>query len=327
MSGDFNEMKKVLSVILCAVMLLSLTACGKTENISADLPAERSVLIAESVPQVVQSAPESSESSAPEDTKTYELPKLGELLGPDDFPSRGRAACIATKNTIYLQNETLNSSETEVFDEHGNSLYREQYYGEPEISSYEYDDRGNVTREYYEANYYCDNEYDENGRLVSYKAFRDGEPVWWGSSVFDEHGEVSETHSTIYFGDAEPEETVRYYDNTYDENGRKTASTVYATDRVYIWEQNAYEYDGDILKRRVCTEPRDDHKTIREYEFDENKNIVNYKTTVYETDGSIKNTYREERSYNADGKIEQMLYYNKDGELEMKELYEYKYAD
>lgn len=84
---------------------------------------------------------------------------------------------------------------------------------------YEYDERGNVIREYYESDYYCDN-----------------------------------------------------------------------------------EYDGDILKRRVCTEPRDDHKTIREYEFDDNKNIVNYKVTVYEADGSIKNTYREERSYNAEKK-------------------------
>lgn len=320
-------MKKVLSAVLCAVMLLSLTACGKTENISANLHAERSVLIAESVPQVVQSAPESITSPAPDDEKTVGLPELGELVGPEDFPSRGRAACIATKSTIYLQNETLNSSETEVFDEHGNRLYRERSYGEPEISSYEYDDRGNVTREYYEANYYCDNEYDENGRLVSYEAFRDGEPVWSGSSVFDEHGEVCETHSTIDFGDGEPEESVDYYDNTYDDSGRRISSTVYRSDHTEIREINEYEYDGDILKRRVRTAPRDDHKIIDEYEFDENGNIINFKMTYYDTDGSVRNTYREEKSYNADGKIEQMLHYDKDGELEMKELYEYKYAD
>lgn len=320
-------MKRTVLLTVCAAAVLTLTACGKTENISADLSAERSVLIAESAPQVVQSAPESTASSTPDDEKNVELPKLGELVGPEDLPSRGRAACIVTKNTIYLQNEEHNRSETEIFDEHGNSLYRERAYGEPEITSYEYDDRGNVTREYYEADYYCDNEYDENGRLVSYEAFRDGEPVWSGSSVFDEHGEVSETHSAIYFGDAEPEETVRYYDNIYDDGGRRISSTVYFSDHTEVWEINNYEYDGDILKRRVCTEPRDDHNTIREYEFDENINIVSYKVTVYETDGSIKNTYREEKSYNADGKIEQMLYYNKDGELEMKELYEYKYAN
>lgn len=320
-------MKRTVLLNVCAAAVLTLTACGKTENISADLPAERSVLIAESVPQVVQSAPESITSSAPNDEKTVGLPKLGELVGPEDFPSRGRAACIVTKNTIYLQNETLNSSETEVFDEHGKSLYRERYYGEPEISSYEYDERGNVTREYYEANYYCDYEYDENGRLVSFKAFLDGEPAFVETEIYDEHGEVSETHSTFFFGDAEPGESVRYYDNIYDDGGRRISSTEYFSDHTEIWEINEYEYDGDILKRRVCTEPRDDHKTIREYEFDENKNIVNYKTTVYETDGSIKNTYREERSYNADGKIEQMLYYDKNGELEMKELYEYTYAN
>lgn len=317
-------MKKTVLLTLCTAAVLTLAACGKTDNISANLPAERSVLIAESVPQVVQSAPEISESSAPEDTKTYELPKLGELVGPEDFPSRGVAACIVTKNTIYLQNETLNSSETEVFDEHGNSLFKERYYGEPEIKSYEYDDRGNVTRTYYGIDYYCDNEYDENGRLVSYAAFEDGKPAWSGYSVFDEHGEVSESHSTFYFGDAEPGESVRYYDNIYDDSGRRISSTNYFFDHTKIWEINEYEYDGDILKRRVCTEPRDDHKVIDEYEFDENGNIVNYKMTYYETDGSVKNTYREERSYNADGKKEQMLHYNKDGELEMKELYEYK---
>lgn len=317
-------MKKVLSASLCAVMLLSLTACGKTENISADLPAERSMLIAESVPQITQSAPEISESSAPNDEKTYEIPKLGELVGPEDFPSRGVAACIVTKSTIYLQNETLNSSETEVFDEHGNSLFKERYYGEPEIKSYEYDDRGNVTRTYYGIDYYCDNEYDENGRLVSYEAFKDGKPAWFGYSVFDEHGEVCETHSAIDFGNGEPEDSVTYYDNTYDDSGRRISSTMYFSDPTEIREINEYEYDGDILKRRVCTKPRDDGKTIHEYEFDENGNIVNYKMTYYETDGSIKNTYREERSYNADGKIEQMLHYDKNGELEMKELYEYK---
>ncbi len=317
-------MKKTLSASLCAVMLLSLTACGKTENISADLPAERSMLIAESVPESVQSAPESSEISAPEDTKTYEIPKLGELVGPEDFPSRGRAACIVTKSTIYLQNEELNSSETEVFDEHGNSLFKERYYGEPEIKSYEYDDRGNKTREYYEADYYCDYEYDENGRLVSYAAFEDGKPAWSGYSVFDEHGEVCESHSTFYFGDGEPGESVSYYDKIYDDGGRVISSTNYFFDHTKIWEINEYEYDGDVLKRRVCTEPRDDHKIIDEYEFDENGNIVNYKMTYYGADGSVKNTYRKERSYNADGKIEQMLHYDKDGELEMKELYEYK---
>lgn len=128
-------MKRTVLLTICAAAVLTLAACEKMDNTNADLPAERSVLIAESVPQVVQSAPEISENSAPEDTKTYEIPKLGELVGPEDFPSRGVAACIVTKNTIYLQNEEHNRSETEVFDEHGNSLYRERYYGEPEITS------------------------------------------------------------------------------------------------------------------------------------------------------------------------------------------------
>lgn len=314
-------MKKVLSAVPCAVMLLSLTACGKTENISADLPAERSMLIAESVPQVVQSVPE---SSVPEDEKNVELPKLGELVGPEDFPSRGRAACIVTKSTIYLQDEENIRSETEVFDEHGNSLYKERSYGEPKIRSYEYDDRGNKIREYYGADYYFDNEYDENGRLISYKTFRDGELYFTGTGIFDEHGGLSEWHSTYYSNGEFFEESVDYYEYEYDENGRKIASTMYATDHVYIREQNAYEYDGDILKRRVCTTPSIDGKTVLDYEYNADGNIVNYKITFYGQDDTVKSTHREERSYNADGKIEQMLYYNKDGELEMKELYEYK---
>lgn len=327
MSGDFNEMKRVLAAVLCAVMLLSLTACGKTENISADLPAERSVLIAESVPQVVQSAPESTESSAPEDTKTYEIPKLGELVGPEDFPSRGVAACIVTKSTFYVQNEKYNNSETEVFDEHGNSLYRTRSYGDPKISSYEYDERGNVIREYYETNYYCDNEYDENGRLVSYKAFKNGEPAFAGTEIYDEHGELSELRTDYYFNGEFLEQTVHYYEYIFDESGRKIALTEYHTDHNEIWEETAYEYDGDILKRRVCTDPNGDGKTVWEYIYDADGNIVNYKITFYEQDDTVKSTYREERSYNADGKIVQTLCYNNDGELDIKELYEYKYAD
>lgn len=282
------------------------------------------MLIAESVPQVVQSTPE---STAPDDEKTSDVPKLGELVGPEDFPSRGRAAYIVTKNTIYLKNELLNSSETEVFDEHGNRLYRERSYGEPEISSYEYDDRGNVTREYYEANYFCDNEYDENGRLVSYKAFKNGEPAFVGTEIYGEHGELSELRTDYYFNGEFLEQTVHYYEYIFDEGGRKLASTEYHTDHNEIWEENAYEYDGDILKRRVCTTPLSSGKTVMEYEYNADGNIVNYKITLYGQDDAVNRTHREERSYNADGKIAQMLYYNKDGELEMKELYEYKYAD
>lgn len=318
-------MKKVLSAVVCAAAVLTLAACGKRDNSNADLPAERSMLIAESSAQIVQNIPENS--SAPDDEKTSDIPKLGELVGPEDLPSRGRAACIATKNTIYLKDETLNSSETEVFDEYGSSLYLERSYGEPKISSYEYDDRGNVTREYYEANYYCDSEYDENGRLVSYKAFKDGEPAFTGTEIYNEHGELSEWRTDYYFNGEFSEQTVHYYEYIFDESGRKIASTVYHTAHVEIWEQNVYEYDGDILKRRVCTEPRSDGKAVREYEYNADGNIVKYKTTLYNDDDTIKSFHRDERSYNVDGKIEQLLYYNKDGELEMKELYEYKYAN
>lgn len=317
-------MKRTALLTVCAAAVLTLAACGKTENISADLPAERSVLIAESVPQVVQSAPE---SSAPDDEKTVERPKLGELVGPEDFPSRGRAACIATKNTIYLKDETLNSSETEVFDEHGNSLYRERSYSEPKISSYEYDERGNVTREYYEANYYCDNVYDENGRVVSHKAFKNGKPAFVVTEIYGEHGELSEWRTDYYLNGEFLEQTVHYYEYIFDESGRKIASTEYHTDHNEIWEENAYEYDGDILKRRVCTTPSSDGKTVMEYEYDADGNIVKYKITFYDPDGAVKNTNHNERSYNADGKIAQRLYYNKDGELERKELYEYTYAN
>lgn len=329
-------MKKVLIIISLSAILAALTACDIIKSRPESVPQS----VSEYVHPIVKTPPESGESSAESSAETSDVSpesepesvsecpyKVGDLVGPDDFPSRGRAAYMVAKMSVYPEYENLNSTLIELFDEHDNSLYREKDYGEPEIRSYEYDDNGNKIREYFAVNYYCGYEYDENGRLVSYEAFRDGKPVYSGVMFFDEHGELSEAHATHDFGGGEPEETVSCYDNIYDDGGMKISSTIYYFDQAEIWEINDYEYDGDILKRRVCTEPRDDHKTIREYEYDDNKNLVNYKVTVFELDGSVKNTYREERSYNADGKIEQMLYYNKDGKLEMKELYEYTYKN
>ncbi len=328
-------MKKRLLLAVCTAALLSLTACEKTETVSDSVPESASGYIPPISPASTENSGEDSESSSEtsdvstesEPEKITECPyKVGDPVGSEDLPSRGRAAYMVTKTTIYLQSGR-NNKFVELFDEHDNSLYRERDYGEPEISSYEYDDKGNAIREYYAANYYCDSEYDENGRLVSYAAFKDGEPHFSGEMIFDEHGELLEAHTMYYPNDGEPGETVRYYDNIYDGSGRKISSTEYDTDHTKIWEINDYEYDGDKLKRRVCTEPRDAGKRVTEYDYDTDGNIVNYKTTLYDDDGAVKSTHREERSYNADGKIEQMLYYNKDGELEMKELYEYVYAD
>ena len=318
-------MKKNLSLIAAIAAILTLTACGKTENISAELPTERSMPIAESAPQDIQSAPEISFSFDPYGGETIEPPKLGELVGPEDFPSRGRAACIATKTTIYLKDESLNSSEIEVFDEHGNCLYQERSYGDPKIKSYEYDERGNIAREYFEANYYCDYEYNEDGRVVSFKACKNGNPAYMGTQIFDEHGELLEAHTDYYWNGSK--QTVNYYDNKYDENGRLIASTWYGSDHVSVREENSYEYDGEILKRRVSTTSVTDGKTSWEYEYDADGNIVNHRIIFYDQEGAVKSTSHEERSYNADGKIVQNLIYDKDGELETKELYEYQYAN
>lgn len=319
-------MKKIPVFILLSAML-ALTACGKTETVSDSVPEYIPPIAPGSKESSAEDPDNSSEtsdaSSESEPEKITELPyKVGDLVGPEDFPSRGRAAYMMTKKIIYLQNEEHNRTEIELFDEHGSVLYHDRY-GEPEINSYEYDDNGNAIREYYDTNYYCDSEYDETGRLVSYAAFKDEEPYFSGKMIIDEYGELLEAHTVYYPVDGEPEETVRYYDNIYDDSGRKISSTEYDTDHTKIWEINEYEYDGDILKRRICTEPRDSGKLVAEYEYDTDGNIVNYISTRYDESGAVKSTHREERSYYADGKIKQMLYYNKDGELEMKELYEY----
>lgn len=331
-------MKKVLTVVLLSAML-TLTACDKTESSSESAPQSAEGYIPPIASTAPESTSESSESvsdgsSETSDTSSESEPdcpyKVGDLVGPEDLPSRGRAAYTVTKKSIYLLKEELNESVVEIFDEYDNSLYRERGYGEPEICSYEYDSSGKTVRQYYSADKYIDTEYDANGLDIVHKHYEDGKLHMLTEISYDEHGELTEWIST--YCDLEDGTDVvllhTIYENEYDENGRMIAYTAYNSDHE-VRDSTVCEYDDrGVLRHQVRTESRSGGGTsVREWYFDELERQIMRTVTYTDSDGTVTSPYREELTYNEDGKLAECLHYNtkEDEFLELREVYTYQY--
>lgn len=335
-------MKKVLTVVILSAML-TLTACGNTESGSESVPQSAEGYI----PPVASNPPDSSSedsesvsdgssetsdsSSGSESESVTECPyKVGDLVGSENLPSRGRAAYIVTKKSIYLLNEELNESVVEIFDEHDNSLYRERGYGEPEICSYEYDSSGKIARQYYSADKYIDTEYDANGLDIVHKHYEDGKLHMLTEISYDEHGELTEWIST-YCDLQDGTDVVllhTVYENEYDENGRLIAYTAYNSDHE-VRDSTVCEYDdGGVLRHQARTESRSGGGiSVREWLFDELERQIMRTVTYTDSDGTVTSPYREELTYNEDGKLAECLHYNtkEDEFLELREVYTYQY--
>lgn len=326
-------MKKVLLLILLSAML-TLTACGKNENVSESVPQSASGYIPPVASSPPDSSSEDSESGSSETSDTSSESeseiayKIGDLIGLEDLPSRGIAAYTVTINYVYLQDESRNRTVTEFYDEHGNMLFDGIY----RYHSYEYNTDGMIVKEYEDYGYgtadIYEYEYDENRReIVTRKYDEDGRLGFVLEHSYDDHGEYAKCVDTYYLKDGSVVGPGVMMDKRfeYDENGRKIAAAEYHNEKIY--STLVFEYDGDVLKREVETMQRDDGDIVREYEYDADRNIVKYKRVHYNDDGTVKSAKRDERSYNADGKIEQKLYYDENDELWLKEIYEYTYAD
>ncbi len=330
-------MKKILLTALALSALAALTACGRTEGGMYSTVQS----VSEYVHPIVKTPPESEEESAESSSETSdtssesepekmtECPyKVGDLVGPEDLPSRGRAAYIVTITEIYPLDESRNKSKIEIYDEHDELLYRNRY-GDVYVS-YEYGTDGQILREYESADEYTDIEYDDNGLDVKRTTSRDGRVTMISNISYDEHGEMSEWVSDYYNDDGTSVLLVYLkYENQYDENDRQIVSTSYDIDG-NVRESTVREYydDGTLkLSRRTTPDDNGGIKEIYEWLYDTSGKMSGRRVTYYNENGEVSSSVRVELSYNADGKLAECLTYNTEDILEHRTVYEYIYAN
>lgn len=324
-------MKKILSIILFSAML-TLTACGKTENSSESVPQS----ISEYVHPIAKTPPESGEDSTENfaetsDTSSEIAPeiayKIGDLIGLDSLPSRGIAAYTVTINYVYPQDESRNRTVTEFYDEHGNMLFDGKY----RYYSYEYDGDGRILKEYEKADEYDENEYDDNGLLVKTTTSRGGRVTMIIGISYDEHGEMSEWVADYYNDDGTSVPLVYLrYERQYDENGRQIMSTSYnKADEVREITVREY-YDDGTLKSSRCTTPNDDGgiREIHEWMYDTSGRMTGRRAVRCGENGAVSSSTRDELTYDADGRLAECLSYDTEtDELIWRETYEYIFAN
>ena len=299
-------MKKVITP-LCLAAVLTLTACSKTESVS-----EPSKPVVESNSTSAASTASSTDSVP----ANIEKPKIGDLMGPEDLPSRGKAFCICTETGRNMEKNTV-FTDYVVYDEHNNiiALIGE---GSSHYYTYEYDKDGNITKKY-DSRANASEEYEyKNGLAVKrHYTGRDGQTLD-ETYEYDEHGTlIKTTHYTAALDyttvdDTKPE---------YDAGGRLVRETYYLSDGS-VFSVDEYEYNdkGEIVKE---TSTGDGSKTEKEYVRDERGNVL---SELYKVIAPGKEETRTEYEYNADNKITLKKKCNiVDGTETLKNVVEYVY--
>lgn len=299
-------MKKVITP-LCLAAVLTLTACSKTESVS-----EPSKPVVESNSTSAASTASSTDSVP----ANIEKPKIGDLMGPEDLPSRGKAFCICTETGRNMEKNTV-FTDYVVYDEHNNiiALIGE---GSSHYYTYEYGKDGNITKKY-DSRANASEEYEyKNGLAVKrHYTGRDGQTLD-ETYEYDEHGTlIKTTHYTAALDyttvdDTKPE---------YDAGGRLVRETYYLSDGS-VFSVDEYEYNdkGEIVKE---TSAGDGSKTEKEYVRDERGNVL---SELYKVIAPGKEETRTEYEYNADNKITLKKKFNiVDGTETLKNVVEYVY--
>lgn len=334
-------MKRRLIVICMAALIL--TGCGNSGNFTSyemsESVADSSTvsdpqfheIVSESVSDPSESSSESnseskstSEDASSSDTsKTesvqIEKPKIGELMGPEDMPLRGKAFCISTDTSRDADGTVMAVTYT-VCDEHDNiiALIGESsyYYG------YEYDEDGNIIKQYDSlGDSYMEYEYKDGLVVKMHYIGRDGQ-TFDELYEYDEHGTNIKT--TLY-NESLDDASITTVKPEYDALGRLIRETDYGSDgNAYSVDEYEYNDKGEIVKKKSAY---NGSEITREYILDErgNRLIEHFKNVK---DGTVTIESRIEYEYDSDNK--QILEKNfdiKDGaetlRYSLQSVYEY----
>lgn len=307
-------MKRRLSVICIAAFIL--TGCGNSGNFTS---YEMSEPVADSStvsdPQFHEIAsvgdPDSSESSSESysessestsenvsssDTSApdeIEKPKIGDLMGPEDMPLRGKAFCISTE-TSRDKDGTVIAVNYTVYDEHDNMIAiigeKSYYFG------YEYDKDGNIIKDYeFQLNTSSEYEYKDGFVVKRHFYGRDG-AEWIEEYENDEHGTAIKT--TRYVA-ALDDITVTTTKPEYNAQGQLVHRTDYDSDG-NVSSVDEYEYNemGEIVKETTLYSGA---VITREYVLDERGNRLSEHVKSVK-DGTVISESRTEYEYNSDNK-------------------------
>lgn len=309
-------MKRRLCVILMAALIL--TGCGNSGNFTSYEMSEPisdgstvsdprfHEIVSESVSDPSESSSESysesgestsenvssSDTSAPDE---IEKPKIGDLMGPEDMPLRGKAFCISTE-TSRDKDGTVIAVNYTVYDEHDNMIAiigeRSYYY------SYEYDGDGNVIK-YYDNYSSSSMEYEYKDGLQVKMTFTGHDGLTYDEIYeYDEHGTLIKT--THYYAALE-DTTVTTAKPEYDTLGRLVRKTDYSSaGNVSRVEEYEYNDKGEIVKETFVSSFSPD-KITNEYIRDERGNVLSEHIKSVK-DGTVISESRTEYEYNSDNK-------------------------
>ena len=330
-------MKKWLALLLVAVMVLSLTACGNKEEEEKGTKQNNG----KNDPSVVADALY-DEAMAKINSGNYEE---AYLLLKDVKNTKENKSLIALKNNlVWMPVEILHSDETKLlcaYDKNGNPLSQFVNWDGEYRAEYAYDANGHLlTRNEYE-----DGElrltttytYDQNGNCLTEKrTYHDGGDDWslytytytadghpatqeWTNSdgdwstyrytydadgncirrtSIDENDEITTTYTYDADGNCLTEENShRKYVYTYDKYGNCLTEKVTRSNG--SWDEYIYTYDanGNLLTEAYSDSYGDWDKT--KYTYDANGNLLSEEFT--DADGTETTTYN--RTYDQYGNV------------------------
>ena len=308
-------MKKWLSVWVCVLLLLSLTACGeKPVPEDANYVAAMAKLEEGKWQEAYDLFNISTDPKAAEmlekfvfvpTTVTRKNSNGRDLVHTFTYNEQGNLLSAVDKGDYSWTMET-DSSVTYTYDEMGNLLSRESRYGDELYRTvYTYDEKGNeLTYAYY--NVYGDlqnsytNTYDEQGRLAKTEHYDllDAAEKYTEVFTYDEQDRV--LTRTMTYVDREP--TVHTY--VYAEDGSYHQSYNSGVFAYTYW----YDKEGRTVKHEAVNTETDEVKEYSETRYDEMGHEVYYCGEYYGS-GYVKTT-----TYNKQG-LELTSQTLRDGEL------------
>lgn len=281
----------------CLAAALALSGCSPNEGKEPDpyaLDPDSSLAStsesSESLSAVASSAPESTPISP-------EKPNIGDLMGPESLPLRGKAFCICT-NTAHNTDGSVMSVYYTVYDDHDNMIAiideRKYYY------AYEYDKNGNIVKKYESiTNSVTEYEYNEDGLAVKMRYTNNDGGTLDEFYEYDEHGTLIKT---THYVEVLEDTTVTSVKPEYDAHGLLVRKTdIGSNGSAYSTDEYEYNDKGEVIRE---TNYSADTKTERVYTYDERGNTLSENIKrVNDTDGTVTVEERTEYEYNSDNKV------------------------
>lgn len=224
-------MKKILSMVLAAVMALSLTACGGQEDAGTPPPEEKPV-----------KNPVRSELYDSDGNKMADI--------AHEYDSSGRRISNTTTWVINGESET----DTYTYDENGNvvkKVYTNSYSpGYENVTNYIYDTDGRLIKENHGAEeFYMGYEYDENGHLAKRFNMNDGTmSEYFTTYQCDAQGNV------LVMTDDWDDGFVATNTYSYDADGKMLKMDYAVNGQVLYTHEYEYDAEGNLTKQGVSIE-------------------------------------------------------------------------